>query len=59
VAAALALGAYLAIAFAGPRLVGTNPKLLVALFVALLAVLAVWYGASHPRRRPQPTRGPT
>jgi hypothetical protein len=50
VAALLSLGAYLVIAFAGPRLVGTNPKLLIVLFVALLALVAVWHARFHPRR---------
>jgi len=57
VAALLSLGAGLAIAFAGPRLAGTNPKLLIVVFVALFATVALWHGWSHPRRRPQPTRG--
>jgi hypothetical protein len=56
VAALLSLGAGIAIAVAGPRLVGTNPKLLLLIFVALFASVAVWHGWSHPRRRPQPSR---
>jgi hypothetical protein len=59
VAALLSLGGYLAIAFSGPRLVGTNPKLLIVLFLALVAIVAAWYARSHTRRRPQPTREPT
>jgi hypothetical protein len=56
VEALLALGAALTIAFAGPRLVGTNPKVLVVVFAALVASVALWHGWSQPRRPPQPTR---
>jgi hypothetical protein len=59
VAALLALGAYLVIAFAGPRLAGTNPKLLIVLFLALLGIVTLWHVGFHLRRRPQPTRGPS
>lgn len=55
VEALLALGAGVAIAFAGPRLVGTNPKLLVVIFVALFASVALWHGRFQPSRRPQPS----
>lgn len=47
--ALLALAAAVAIAFAGPRLVGTNPELLGVLFIGLLALVAAW----HTRRRPR------
>jgi hypothetical protein len=57
VAALLSLGAYLAIAFAGPRLVGTNPKLLAALFIALLAIVSLWHVRLHPRRLIPRSRG--
>jgi hypothetical protein len=57
VAALLSLGAYLAIAFAGPRLVGTNPKLLAALFIALLAIVSLWNVGLHPRRLIPRSRG--
>jgi hypothetical protein len=46
----LALGATLAIEISGPRLVGTNPQLLILLFVALLAAVTVWHAGFHPRR---------
>jgi hypothetical protein len=46
----LALAASLAIAFAGPRLVGTNPELLILLFVALVAIVSLWHVGFHPRR---------
>ena len=55
IGALLALGASLAIAFAGPRLVGTNPKLLLALLLGLLALLAVWHAGFQ--RRPSIARG--
>ena len=57
VAALLALGAYLAIAFSGPRLVGTNPKLLALLVVGLLAVVSLWHVAGQPRRLIPRSRG--
>ena len=50
VGALLALAASLAIAFAGPRLVGTNPELLILLFVALVAIVSLWHIGFHPRR---------
>jgi hypothetical protein len=56
VVALVSLGATLAIAFAGPRLVGTNPKLLLVLFAALIAVVALCQGTSRVRRQPQPSR---
>ena len=55
--ALLSLGAAVAIAFAGPRLVGTNPKLLVAIFAALCAGVALWHSRLHARRQAQPTPG--
>ena len=57
VAALLALGAYLTLAFSGPRLVGTNPKLLVVLLVALLAIVSLWHVALQPRRVVPRSRG--
>jgi hypothetical protein len=57
VAALLAFGAYLVIAFAGPRLVGTNPKLLGALFIALLAVVSLSQVGLHRGRRSRPAAG--
>ena len=48
--AVLALAAALAMSFSGPRLVGTNPELLIVLFVALLAIVALWHARFHPRR---------
>lgn len=56
VAALLTLGAGVAVTVAGPRLVGTNPKLLLLIVVALFASVAVWHGWSHPPRGPQPSR---
>jgi hypothetical protein len=47
----LTLAAYVTIAFAGPRLVGTNPKLLVVLFVGLIAIVAIWQWSPWPLRR--------
>lgn len=57
VEALLALGAAVAIGFAGPRLIGTNPKLLVLVLAALFAILALWHSRFPQTRRPQPTRG--
>jgi hypothetical protein len=52
IGALLALAAYLTIAFAGPRLVGTNPKALIVLFVGLIAIVAIWHNwRRHNRRR--------
>jgi hypothetical protein len=51
--ALLALGAAVAIAFAGPRLVGTNPELLGVLFVGLLALVAAWHVRFRPRVIPR------
>ncbi len=48
--ALLTLAAALGIAFAGPRLVGTNPELLVLLFAGMLAILAVWHAPGRLRR---------
>jgi hypothetical protein len=56
VAALLALGAAAGIAVAGPRLVGTNPKLLVLVFFALFGSVVFWHARSHARRQPHPTR---
>jgi hypothetical protein len=42
VTALLSLAAAVAIAFAGPRLAGTNPKLLILVFIALFAGVALW-----------------
>jgi hypothetical protein len=60
VGAVLALGGYVVIALAGPRLAGTNPKLLILLFVGILAAVALWHGARWPHRRgrAEPTPGP-
>lgn len=57
VAALLSLGAAVALAVAGPRLVGTNPKLLAVVFVALLAGVASWHVRSRLLAQAQPTRG--
>ena len=57
VAALLSLGAYLVIAFAGPRLVGTNPKLLAAIFVALLAGVSLWHIGLHRGGRSRAASG--
>jgi 4-amino-4-deoxy-L-arabinose transferase-like glycosyltransferase len=43
VGALLSLAATLAIEISGPRLVGTNPELLVLVFLALLAALTLWH----------------
>jgi hypothetical protein len=51
IGALLSLAAYLTIAFAGPRLVGTNPKALIVLFVGLIAIVAIWHSVRLPRRR--------
>jgi hypothetical protein len=60
IGAALALGGYVVIALAGPRLAGTDPKLLIALFVGIVAAVALWHGARWPHRRgrAEPTPGP-
>jgi hypothetical protein len=55
VGALLALAATLAIEISGPRLVGTNPELLVLLFVALLAAVAVWHAGFRQRGVARPT----
>lgn len=47
--ALLSVGAAVAIAFAGPRLVGTNPKLLLLVFAALFASMALVHHSSQPR----------
>ena len=47
----LTLAVYVGIAVAGPRLVGTNPRLLLVLFVAGVAVVALWH---LPSRRSEP-----
>jgi hypothetical protein len=55
VEAMLSLGAAIVIAFAGPRLVGTNPEMLALVFVALVASVALWHVMSQPsRKRPTP-----
>ena len=41
--AALTFAAYLTIAVLGPRLIGHDPKVLVAAFALLVGVLAVWH----------------
>jgi hypothetical protein len=51
--ALLALGAAVAIGFAGPRLVGTSPVLLGVLFVGLLALVGVWHARVSPRMIPR------
>ena len=56
VAALLALGAAVGIAVAGPRLVGTNPKLLVLVFCALFGSVAFWHARFLAHRGPQATR---
>ena len=60
VGAGLALAGYVVIALAGPRLAGTDPKLLIALFAGVLAAVALWHGARWPHRRGRaaPTPGP-
>jgi hypothetical protein len=50
VGAGLALAAAVAIMFAGPRLVGTNPALLGLVFVALVSAVALWHARVGPRR---------
>lgn len=47
--ALLSVGAAIAIAFVGPRLVGTNPKLLLVVFAALFATIALAHHSSQPR----------
>jgi hypothetical protein len=55
--AVLTLGAYIGIALAGPRLVGTEPALLAAIFLACIGAVAVWHrrlgevDAGRPRRQ--------
>ena len=53
VGALLAFASYVAIAIAGPRLVGTDPKLLIVLFLGLIAIVAAWRtrGRFHRPRR--------
>jgi hypothetical protein len=52
--AALTLALYVAIAVAGPRLVGTRPILLVLLVAGSFAAVAAWlYRPSLPRRAPE------
>jgi hypothetical protein len=51
IGALLTLAAYLTIAFAGPRLVGTNPKALIVLFVGLIAIVSIWHSLRRPNRR--------
>jgi hypothetical protein len=55
VAALLSLGAAVAIAFAAPRLVGTNPKLLALIFVLLVIAVALWHVRSRLPARPEPS----
>jgi hypothetical protein len=50
VGAVLAVAAAVATAFAGPRLVGTNPELLALLFLGLVTVVVVWHARVAPRR---------
>jgi hypothetical protein len=60
IGALLALGSYVGVAVAGPRLVGTNPRLLLVIVAACLLAVAAWHRGLGPRaRRPEPTRGPT
>jgi hypothetical protein len=56
VGALVTLGAYVGIAFAGPRLVGTNPKALLAIVAACVVAVALWHRGRRPslRRRAQP-----
>jgi hypothetical protein len=50
---AMTLASYIAIALAGPRLVGTNPELLLAVVAACALVIAMThYGLHFPRGRP-------
>ena len=48
--ALLALAAAVATAFAGPRLVGTNPELLALVFLGLVALVVAWHARVAPRR---------
>jgi hypothetical protein len=55
--AALTLALYIAIALAGPRLVGTRPILLVFLVVLSITAVATWhYRPWLPRRAPERSR---
>jgi hypothetical protein len=54
--ALLSVGAAIAIAFAGPRLVGTNPRLLLVVFAALFTSVALAYHSFQPRSS---TAGPS
>jgi hypothetical protein len=60
VGALLCLLAYIGIAFAGPRLVGTDPQLLLAIVAVSAAGIAVWHKGIGPyaRRTLEPTRDP-
>ena len=51
VGAALTLALYVIIAFAGPRMVGTTPYLLVLLVAASFVAVATWHYRSGPLRR--------
>jgi hypothetical protein len=55
VGALLSFAATLAIEISGPRLVGTNPELLVLVFLALLAAVAVWHLGFRQRGVARPT----
>ena len=52
--ALLALGAYVGLAFAGPQLAGTDPRLLALLVVASVLAVVVWHRGFAPLwvRRP-------
>ena len=56
VGALLTLGAYVGIAFAGPRLVGTNPQVLVVIVVACLVAVALGIAAGRSRSAGDPPR---
>jgi hypothetical protein len=58
IGALLTLGAYLGLALTGPGLVGTNPRLLLAIVAACLALATLWHTGFRPhgRTRPAPTR---
>jgi hypothetical protein len=54
--ALVTLGAYVGIALAGPRLVGTDPKALLALVAVCVAAIVLWHrGRPALPRRPEPT----
>jgi Mn2+/Fe2+ NRAMP family transporter len=60
VGALLCILAYVGIALAGPRLVGTDPRLLLVIVAACAVTIALWHTGFGPyaRRRLEATRDP-